>query len=121
MINNGAMLHCDKYPLYLKINHGQGCSSMVQCHIMTQIMSILKSTMVNDIYFSVYNIYLRVYILWVYNIFPLGLILFLWVHNPLGFSINPFGLLFPWVYNINALGLLFPWVSNINALGLLFP
>ena len=55
--------------------------------------------MVNHVYFSVYNIYLRVYIHWVYNISPLGLILVPWVHNPLG-------LCFAWVHNINPLGLL---------------
>ena len=58
---------------------------------------------INDVYFSVCNIYIWVYECWVYNISPLGLILFPW-----GFSINPLGLLFIWVYNINPLGLLFP-------------
>ena len=50
--------------------------------------------MENDVCFKVYNIYLKVYIPWVYNINGMGLILFPW-----GFSINPLGL-----------GLLYPWV-----------
>ncbi len=35
--------------------------------------------------FSVYNIYLWVFINWIYNIHPLGSILLPWVHSPLGF------------------------------------
>ena len=62
-INHGPMLHCDKDCFYIEINHGQPCL------------------------FRVYNIHARVYIRWVYNFYPLGL-------------------LFPWVYNINPLGLL---------------
>ena len=64
----------------------QSWSIMVQCHIVTRIISIWKSTMVDHVYFRVYNIYirvyniyLRVYIPWVYNIYPLVLILFPWV------------------------------------------
>jgi len=44
--------------------------------------------MVHHVYFNAYNISLRVYIRRVYNISPLGLILFPWVHNPLGFLIQ---------------------------------
>ena len=69
---------------------------------------------INHVYFRLCNIYIWLYECWVYNISPLGLILFPWVHNPLGFSLNPLGLLFIWVYNINPLGLLFPLVYNIN-------
>lgn len=61
--------------------------TMVQHGIVIRIFSIWKSTMVNHVCFSVYNIYLGVYIRWVYNINPFGLILFPW-----GFSINPLGL-----------------------------
>jgi len=50
----------------------------------------------------------------VYNIGPMDLILFTWLHNPLGFNIFPLGLLFLLVYNINPLGLLFPLVDHIN-------
>ena len=81
------MSHCDKNCLTIKINH---------------------------VYFSVCSIYIWVYQYWVYNISPMGLILFPGLHNPLGFSIYPLGLLFIWVYKINPLGLLFPLVDNLN-------
>ena len=29
MVNHGAMSHCDKYCLNMKINHGQPCSIIV--------------------------------------------------------------------------------------------
>ena len=68
----------------------------------------------------VYNIYLRVFIPWIYNINPLGLyyqsvgFLIRWV-----FSINPLGLLFLWVYNINPFMVYIHCINNINPLGLI--
>ena len=68
--------------------------------------------MVTHVYFTVYNMYLRVYILWVYNISPLGLILLPWVkYYSLGF-------ITPWVFSTNPLGLLFTWIFSINLLGI---
>jgi len=75
-INHGPTLHCDKYSLDMKINHGQAWSTIGQHHIVRRIVSIWKSTTINHVYISVYNIYLRVYIPWVLNISPLSLILF---------------------------------------------
>jgi len=60
-------------------------STMVQNGIVIGIVSICKSMMVNHVYFNVYNIFLRVYKHWVYNISASDLILFPWVHNPLGY------------------------------------
>ena len=65
------------------------------------------------------NIYLRVYIPLVYNIYPLGLVLFPWVYNPLGLLLPWFYNIYdriyiPWVYNINLLGLLIIWFCNID-------
>jgi len=78
-INHGLTLCSDKDCLHMKINHGQTWLTMVQCRIVTRIISIWKSTMVNHVYFRVYNIDIRVYIPWVYNCYPLGL-LFPWVY-----------------------------------------
>ena len=86
--------HIAKDCLDMKINHGQALLTMVQHRIVTNVVLIWKSTMVNYVYFRVYNIN------------PLGLILLPWVYNPWNFCINPFGLVFPNVYNINMMGLL---------------
>jgi len=76
MVNHVPMTHCDKDSLDMKINHDQAWSSMVQGRVVTRIVSIWKSTMVNHVYFSVYNIFLMVYIPCVCNISLLGLIVF---------------------------------------------
>ena len=73
---------------------------------------------INHVYFSLCNIYIWVYECWVYNISPLGLILFTWFHNPLGLLFIWFVISIPWGFSINPLGLLFIWVYNINPLGL---
>jgi len=67
MVNHGSMSHYEKACLTMKINHA---------------------------YFSLCNMYIGIYQCWVCIISILGLILFPWVHNPLG-------LLLGWVYNIN--------------------
>ena len=91
MLNHDPTSHYDKDRLNMKINNGQpwpnvalgqilpryesqSWSSMVQHCILTRIVSIWKSTMINHVYFRVYNIYLRVYIPWVYNISLLGIL-----------------------------------------------
>jgi len=149
IVNHGQTSHCDKDHLNIKINHGQPWLTMVQRGIVIKILSIWKkivvnhgptfhcdkdclSMKINNVCFMVYNIYLRVYILWIYNINPFCLILF-----PCVSSINPLGLLVSWIYNIiDSLGSLIPWVYviflcwflvstnpkfyNINPLGLYY-
>jgi len=98
---HGLVSHCHNHshPWPTMVNHGQPSLTMLQCHIMTNILLIwklitvnhgptyhcdkyclkLKSTMINHGHFRVYNIYyLRVYIPCVYNINPL-VILYLYI------------------------------------------
>jgi len=108
----------------IMVNDGQPLSNVVLWQTLSQYEkkscpTIFQCRIVTNICLRVYNIYLRVYIPWVYNIYPLGLTLFPWVYNPLGllfswvYNINPFRVYIPWIYNINPLGLiLFPWVYN---------
>ena len=69
------------------VKHGQPWSIITLWRRLSQYENQPWSIVINQDCFKFYNIYLRVYIFWVYDINPLGLILFPWV-----FSIDPLGL-----------------------------
>ena len=95
-----------RQPQSTMVNSGQPCSTMVECRILTRIVLIWKSTMVkHNQPWS--NITLWQGLSWYENqpwltmLIIMFIVLFCWVYNSLGFSINQLGLLFDWVYNIN--------------------
>ena len=105
-IKHDPMSRCDNNRLDMKINYAWPWSNIVLWQRLSQYDNEPWSIAVKHVYFRVYNIHLWVYIPWVYNINPLGLIFFSRVYNILDFRINPLCLLFPWIYNIDPLSLL---------------